>query len=150
MWGEGITEAEVVEWNVRVGDLVREDEVLGAVMTDKATVEIPSPVEGKITSIEGEIGAMTAVGATIITIEVEGEVAEETEQAPVSEAAVPATSSVPVPEVAHEPASVEPAGNAFERQLCPTCPSGSAATGRRKASCRTQRSTSGDGCGRAS
>ena len=107
--GEGITEAEVVEWNVRVGDLVREDEVLGAVMTDKATVEIPSPVEGKITSIEGEIGAMTAVGATIITIEVEGEVAAETEQAPVSEAVVPATSSVPVPEVAHEPASVEPA-----------------------------------------
>ena len=70
--GEGITEAEIVEWNVNVGDLVREDEVLAAVMTDKATVEIPSPVEGKVVSLDGEIGAMTAVGATIVTIEVEG------------------------------------------------------------------------------
>ena len=69
--GEGITEAEIVEWNVSVGDLVREDQVLAAVMTDKATVEIPSPVDGKVLAIEGEIGAMTAVGAAIITIEVE-------------------------------------------------------------------------------
>ncbi len=71
--GEGITEAEIVEWNVKVGDLVREDDVLAAVMTDKATVEIPSPVEGKIVSLDGEIGTMTAVGSTIVTIEVEGE-----------------------------------------------------------------------------
>ena len=42
--GEGVAEAELVEWHVKVGDLVREDEILGAVMTDKATVEIPSPV----------------------------------------------------------------------------------------------------------
>lgn len=70
--GEGITEAEIVEWNVKVGDLVREDDVLAAVMTDKATVEIPSPVEGKIVSLDGEIGAMTAVGATIVTIEIAG------------------------------------------------------------------------------
>ncbi|MCY6380733.1 dihydrolipoamide acetyltransferase family protein [Hoeflea prorocentri] len=69
--GEGITEAEIVEWNVSVGDLVREDQLLAAVMTDKATVEIPSPVEGKILTIDGEVGAMTAVGATIITINVE-------------------------------------------------------------------------------
>ncbi|MDA4843728.1 dihydrolipoamide acetyltransferase family protein [Hoeflea poritis] len=71
--GEGITEAEIVEWNVSVGDTVREDDVLAAVMTDKATVEIPSPVEGKIVSIEGEVGQMTAVGSAIVTIEVEGE-----------------------------------------------------------------------------
>jgi 2-oxoisovalerate dehydrogenase E2 component (dihydrolipoyl transacylase) len=71
--GEGITEAEIVEWNVKVGDLVREDDVLAAVMTDKATVEIPSPVEGKIASLDGEIGAMTAVGSTIVTIEVAGD-----------------------------------------------------------------------------
>ncbi|MEM6461636.1 MAG: dihydrolipoamide acetyltransferase family protein [Pseudomonadota bacterium] len=70
--GEGITEAEIVEWNVSVGDLVREDDVLAAVMTDKATVEIPSPVDGKIVSLDGEIGAMTAVGSTIVTIEVDG------------------------------------------------------------------------------
>lgn len=70
--GEGITEAEVVEWNVTVGDLVREDDVLGSVMTDKATVEIPSPVEGRVASIEAAVGSMTAVGATIITLETEG------------------------------------------------------------------------------
>ncbi len=70
--GEGITEAEIVEWNVAVGDLVREDDILAAVMTDKATVEIPSPVEGKVSSITGTVGEMTAVGATIITIEVAG------------------------------------------------------------------------------
>lgn len=70
--GEGITEAEIVEWNVAIGDLVREDDILAAVMTDKATVEIPSPVEGKISSITGTVGEMTAVGATIITIEVSG------------------------------------------------------------------------------
>lgn len=71
--GEGIVEAEIVEWNVAVGDLVREDEVLGAVMTDKATVELPSPTDGKISSIRGDVGAMTPVGSTIITIEVDGE-----------------------------------------------------------------------------
>lgn len=70
--GEGITEAEIVEWNVAVGDLVREDDILAAVMTDKATVEIPSPVEGKVSSITGTVGEMTPVGATIITIEVAG------------------------------------------------------------------------------
>ena len=45
--GEGVAEAELVEWNVKIGDLVREDTVLAAVMTDKATVEIPSPVDGE-------------------------------------------------------------------------------------------------------
>ncbi len=67
--GEGITEAEIVEWTVAVGDLVREDDVLAAVMTDKATVEIPSPVDGKIRALQGDIGEMIAVGATIISIE---------------------------------------------------------------------------------
>lgn len=73
--GEGIVEAEIVEWNVAVGDLVREDDVLGAIMTDKATVELPSPSDGKVASIDGEVGAMIAVGSTIITLEVEGETA---------------------------------------------------------------------------
>ncbi|MFC4348393.1 dihydrolipoamide acetyltransferase family protein [Kordiimonas lipolytica] len=71
--GEGITEAEIVEWNVKVGDVVKEDDVIAAVMTDKATVEIPSPVDGTVTEIFGEIGVMTAVGSVIIALEVEGE-----------------------------------------------------------------------------
>ncbi len=68
--GEGVTEAEITEWHVKPGDLVREDDVLAAVMTDKATVEIPSPVDGVITSTTGDIGDVIAVGETIVSLEV--------------------------------------------------------------------------------
>jgi 2-oxoisovalerate dehydrogenase E2 component (dihydrolipoyl transacylase) len=71
--GEGVAEAELVEWNVKVGDLVREDMVLAAVMTDKATVEIPSPVDGKVVWLGAEIGETVAVGSAIVRIEVAGE-----------------------------------------------------------------------------
>lgn len=71
--GEGITEAEIVEWNVKIGDVVREDDVLAAVMTDKATVEIPSPVDGTVSAISGEVGESVAVGTVIIVLEVQGE-----------------------------------------------------------------------------
>jgi len=71
--GEGITEAEIVEWHAKVGDVVREDDVLAEVMTDKATVEIPSPVDGTVAAVVGEIGDMTPVGTVIIKLEVEGE-----------------------------------------------------------------------------
>ena len=54
--GEGVAEAELVEWHVKPGDAVREDMLLAAVMTDKATVEIPSPVSGTVTWLAGEIG----------------------------------------------------------------------------------------------
>ncbi len=64
--GEGVAEAELVEWHVKVGDLVREDAVLAAVMTDKATVEIPSPVEGKVVWLGAEIGDTVAVGSPIV------------------------------------------------------------------------------------
>lgn len=71
--GEGVAEAELVEWKVEVGDMVREDDVLGAVMTDKATVEIPSPVEGRVEWLGAEVGDTLAVGTTIVRLEVEGE-----------------------------------------------------------------------------
>ena len=61
--GEGVAEAELVEWMVKEGANVREDEVLAAVMTDKATVEIPSPVEGKIKWLGGKPGDVLAVGS---------------------------------------------------------------------------------------
>ena len=66
--GEGVAEAELVEWHVKVGDLVREDTVLAAVMTDKATVEIPSPVEGEIIWLGAEIGETVSVGSPIVRI----------------------------------------------------------------------------------
>jgi len=71
--GEGVAEAEIVEWNVAVGDTVLEDEVVGAVMTDKAAVEIPSSVTGKVTWLAGEVGDVIAVGADLVRLEVEGD-----------------------------------------------------------------------------
>lgn len=71
--GEGVAEAELVEWMVEVGKNVREDDVLAAVMTDKATVEIPSPVEGKVIWQGGKIGEVLAVGSPLVRLEVEGE-----------------------------------------------------------------------------
>jgi 2-oxoisovalerate dehydrogenase E2 component (dihydrolipoyl transacylase) len=70
--GEGIAEVEVVEWHVKPGDTVKEDQVLADVMTDKATVEIPSPVHGTVTSLGGAVGESLAVGAELIRLEVEG------------------------------------------------------------------------------
>ena len=71
--GEGVAEAELVEWLVEEGKNVREDDVLASVMTDKATVEIPSPVEGKILWLGAKIGEIVAVGSPIIRLEVEGD-----------------------------------------------------------------------------
>jgi 2-oxoisovalerate dehydrogenase E2 component (dihydrolipoyl transacylase) len=71
--GEGIAEAELVEWHVKVGDLVREDAVLAAVMTDKATVEIPSPADGEVLWLGAEIGEVVATGSPLVRLKVEGE-----------------------------------------------------------------------------
>ena len=71
--GEGIAEVEVVAWRVQPGDEVAEDQVLADVMTDKATVEIPSPVKGTVMALGGAIGQSLAVGAELIRLEVEGD-----------------------------------------------------------------------------
>ena len=71
--GEGVAEAELVEWQVKVGDLVREDTILGAVMTDKATVEIPSPVEGEVLWLGAEVGDVIPVGSELVRLKVAGE-----------------------------------------------------------------------------
>lgn len=71
--GEGVAEAELVEWLVDVGANVREDDVLASVMTDKATVEIPSPVEGKVVWQGGTVGEVMAVGSPLVRLEIEGE-----------------------------------------------------------------------------
>ena len=71
--GEGVAEAELVEWNVKVGDVVREDATLGAVMTDKATVEIPSPVSGEVLWLGAEVGDVIAVGSDLVRLKVAGE-----------------------------------------------------------------------------
>ena len=70
--GEGTAEAEVVGWHVKVGDVVAEDQILADIMTDKATVELTSPVSGTVTALYGEPGQMAAVGSPLVIFEVEG------------------------------------------------------------------------------
>ncbi len=70
--GEGIAEVELVAWHVKPGDTIAEDQPLADVMTDKANVEIPSPVVGKVVSLGGDVGEIFAVGSVLIRIEVAG------------------------------------------------------------------------------
>ena len=74
--GEGITEAEVVEWHIKVGDSVVEDQALADVMTDKVTIEIPAPVNGVISAIHCEVGETIAVGSVVLEIATDGKMPE--------------------------------------------------------------------------
>jgi 2-oxoisovalerate dehydrogenase E2 component (dihydrolipoyl transacylase) len=118
--GEGIAEAELVEWHVKVGDLVREDTLLAAVMTDKATVEIPSPVEGEVLWLGAEIGDVVAIGSPLIRLKVEGE-GSVASSAPVEEKRAEAPSQV----AAGKPVAVEPPAEpgAPVRLMTPRTPS---------------------------
>lgn len=83
--GEGTVTAEVVEWKVKVGDTVQEDQIIAEVMTDKAAVEIPAPVSGRVISLTGNPGDMVAVGSELIAFETDAGA-----PAPVAAAAAPA------------------------------------------------------------
>lgn len=106
--GEGVAEAELVEWHVEVGQSVLEDQLLAAVMTDKATVEIPSPVAGTVMALGGEVGSVLAVGAELVRLEVAGEGDADVAAAP-REAAKPAAASPPAAASSRTP---EPAASA--------------------------------------
>jgi 2-oxoisovalerate dehydrogenase E2 component (dihydrolipoyl transacylase) len=97
--GEGTAEAEIVAWHVRVGDVVKEDAPLVDVMTDKATVEMTAPVDGKVIEINGEPGDMAAVGSAIVIFETE---AGEAEAPP------PPAAKAPPPEPKPEAPKAEP------------------------------------------
>ena len=71
--GEGIAEAEVVAWHVKIGDTIAEDQGIADMMTDKATVEMESPVSGVVIALAGEVGDMIPIGSTLVVIETEGE-----------------------------------------------------------------------------
>ncbi len=88
--GEGIAEVELVAWRVAPGDTVAEDQVLADVMTDKATVEIPSSVAGQVLALGGEVGQLLAVGAELIRIELGGEAAAPSPLAVMKTAPAPA------------------------------------------------------------
>ena len=69
--GEGTVEAEVVAWHVKVGDVIHEDQIMAEIMTDKAAVEVPAPVSGRVVSITGQAGDTIRVGAELIVFETE-------------------------------------------------------------------------------
>jgi 2-oxoisovalerate dehydrogenase E2 component (dihydrolipoyl transacylase) len=107
--GEGIAEVELAAWNVQPGDMVVEDQPLADVMTDKATVEVPSPVAGKVLALGGKAGDVLAVGTELIRIEVEGEgnLREVAASAPVAMAvAAPKPAAPPPPQPVAAPAPV--------------------------------------------
>ena len=122
--GEGVVEGEVVQWHVSVGDSVSEDDPIVDVMTDKATVTIPSPVSGVISSLSGDVGDMIAVGSSLMEIDSGGEggapETEETEErAPVSDQDAPqAPKPAPAPE-APKPAPAPEAPKPAPSQIQP-------------------------------
>jgi 2-oxoisovalerate dehydrogenase E2 component (dihydrolipoyl transacylase) len=112
--GEGTAEAEIVAWHVAVGDRIEEDQHLVDVMTDKATVEMTSPVTGVIVSLHGEPGGMAAVGAPLVELEIEGagnangrDTAAQTSEAKPQQAPSKQTSQPAIPKAVVAPVPVE-------------------------------------------
>jgi len=101
--GEGIAEAEIVAWHVKVGDTIAEDQQIADMMTDKATVEMESPVAGKVLQLAGEVGDQVPIGSVLAVIETEGAdraaqpVDDSNEERPLADGAVE-----PTPEQAEE------------------------------------------------
>ncbi|MEX1143181.1 MAG: dihydrolipoamide acetyltransferase family protein [Thermoleophilaceae bacterium] len=87
--GEGLTEAEVVEWKVAVGDPVEEHQPVVEVETDKARIELPAPATGTLASIGADVGEVVEVGAVLFTVAVDGDVPAASDGAPVAEPAAP-------------------------------------------------------------
>lgn len=87
--GEGIAQAEIVAWHVVVGDPIHEDQVIAEIMTDKATVELPSPIDGVITWLGGEVGDILSVGADLLRIETKSVATPADEPATQSHDALP-------------------------------------------------------------
>jgi 2-oxoisovalerate dehydrogenase E2 component (dihydrolipoyl transacylase) len=114
--GEGIAEAEIVAWHVKVGDTVAEDQQLADMMTDKATVEMESPVAGVVKSLAGEVGDQIAIGSVLVEIETAGDAPaaaparEEKVEQPLADGAEAPTAeqeeAIPVMAVEAEPAPV--------------------------------------------
>jgi 2-oxoisovalerate dehydrogenase E2 component (dihydrolipoyl transacylase) len=104
--GEGIAEAEIVAWHVKVGDTVGEDQQLADMMTDKATVEMESPVAGKVLEVAGEVGDMIPIGSVLVVIETEGAVAAPAPEEPLADGMAEIPEALE-PIVPHEDVSAE-------------------------------------------
>ena len=120
--GEGIAEAEIVAWHVKVGDIIGEDQQIADMMTDKATVEMESPVAGKVLELAGEVGDQIPIGSVLAVIETEGAdradepAGESSDERPLADGAVEAT-----PEQAREipVVAVEEVAEAAKRAPAP-------------------------------
>lgn len=117
--GEGIAEAEIVAWHVRVGDTIAEDQQIADMMTDKATVEMESPVAGKVLELAGEVGDQVPIGSVLAVIETEGAdrsaepVDDSREERPLADGAVEPTpeqaGEMPIVAVEEAPEQTKPA-----------------------------------------
>ncbi len=117
--GEGIAEAEIVAWHVKVGDTIAEDQQIADMMTDKATVEMESPVAGKVLELAGEVGDQVPIGSVLAVIETEGAdraaepVDDSKEERPLADGAVEATpeqaAEIPVVAIEEFPEPAKPA-----------------------------------------
>ena len=114
--GEGIAEVELVQWYVKPGDVVAEEQILADVMTDKANVEIPSHVAGKVVALNGKPGDVIAVGTEIIRLEVEGK-GNVSEAAPARAPAIPAAKTSPAPALSLASSRPEPEPVVSDRPL---------------------------------
>ena len=94
--GEGIAEAEIVTWHVKLGDMIEEDGALADMMTDKATVEMESPVAGKVIKLAGDVGDQIAIGSVLVEIETAGDesAVESKDEQPLGDGAVKATDAM--------------------------------------------------------
>ena len=122
--GEGVVEGEIVKWHVSPGETVAEDQLLVDVMTDKATVTIPSSVVGTVTSITGEPGEMVPVGSVLIVFEIEGEGNVSAEAAAAEPEPAPEAPAVEAPAPAASPTAVTPAPTASPTAVAPVERSG--------------------------
>ena len=105
--GEGTVESEIGEWFIKVGDQVNEADVVGTMMTDKAAVELSSPVSGKVTKLAGEPGDIIPVGAALVVFETNGAAGEPVAADAAPTEATPAVDDVPIeaPAAKHKPGS---------------------------------------------
>ena len=109
--GEGVAEAEIVAWHVKVGDHIKEDQPLLDVVTDKATVDMSSPVEGTVTALHGDVGAKAPVGSVLVELDVAGPAAASDAKQEVAQNARAGEEPAAKPIVAHNdnPPTASPA-----------------------------------------
>ncbi|HXC11007.1 MAG TPA: dihydrolipoamide acetyltransferase family protein [Steroidobacteraceae bacterium] len=110
--GEGTVDAEIVAWHTKPGDVVNEDQLIVEVMTDKAAVEVPAPVSGRVVSISGAPGDKVAVGAPLIVFDLDGSATPAATTAPAATAAPTATAALATPQTAAAPVLVRAAAQA--------------------------------------